>query len=85
MLFKIHLSRSADRKMNKKKTKQKKLQALNGRNYNGKAGRGGGSKDFGCSVQDLFVLLKESEACVRQILFSFPSVMILDCFAKPST
>ena len=73
MLFKIHLSRSADRKMNKKKTKQKKLQALNGRNYNG------------CSVQDLFVLLKESEACVRQILFSLPLVMILDCFAKPST
>ena len=39
---KIHLSRSADRKMNKKKTKQKKLQALNGRNYNGKAEGGGG-------------------------------------------
>ena len=51
----------------------------------GKRGGGGGAKDFGCSVQDLFVLLKESEACVRQILFSFPSVMILDCFAKPST
>ena len=70
-----------------KKTKQKKLQALNGRNYNGKAGRGGEgrSKDFGCSVQDLSVLLKESEACVRQILFSLPLVMILDCFAKPST
>ena len=69
-----------------KKTKQKNLQALNGRNYNGKAGRGGGgrSKDFGCSVQDLSVLLKESEACVRQILFSLPLVMILDCFAKPS-
>ena len=46
MLFKIHLSRSADRKMNKKKTKQKKLQALNGRNYNGKAGRGGGVEGF---------------------------------------
>ena len=69
-----------------KKTKQKNLQALNGRNYNGKAGRGGGrSKDFGCSVQDLSVLLKESEACVRQILFSLPLVMILDYFAKPST
>ena len=48
-------------------------------------GGGGRSNDFGCSVQDLSVLLKESEACVRQILFSLPFVMILDCFAKPST
>ena len=51
----------------------------------GGEGGGGGSKDFGCSVQDLSVFLKESEACVRQILFSLPLVMILDCFAKPST
>ena len=34
----------------------------------GRRGGGGGgrSKDFGCSVQDLSVLLKESEDCVRK-------------------
>ena len=56
-----------------------------GRREGGEAGGGGRSKNFGCSVQDLSVLLKESEACVRQILFSLPLVMILGYFAKPST
>ena len=64
------------------------VEITTGRREGGKAGRRGGggrSKNFGCSVQDLSVLLKESEACVRQILFSLPLVMILDYFAKPST
>ena len=82
---KIHLSRSSDRKMNKK-TKQKKASGVEWLKLKRQGGEGGGrSNDFGCSVQDLSVLLKESEACVRQILFSLPFVMILDCFAKPST
>ena len=60
------------------------VEITTGRREGGEAG-GGRSKNFGCSVQDLSVLLKESEACVRQILFSLPLVMILGYFAKPST
>ena len=83
---KVHLSRSSDRKMNKK-NKTKKASGVEWSKLQREGGEGGGgrAKDFGCSVQDLSVLLKESEACVRQILFSLPLVMILDCFAKPST
>ena len=65
---KIHLSRSSDRKMNKK-TKQKKASGVEWSKLQREGGEGGGggrSKDFGCSVQDLSVLLKESEDCVRK-------------------
>ena len=41
MLFKIHLSRSADRKMNKKKNKTKKASGVEGSKLQWESGEGG--------------------------------------------